>query len=449
MRRVALLRTLAVAACAAVVLDCSSSSGTSPQSVGNLVVLITEPEAATPSVTITGPGGYKRTLTASTLLSGLPVGTYTVTADSVVAPDSIVGTFVDTASVSGSPAVLGSLDTAHVTVLYANKRRLGGLWAANGQVHTLPVYSPLQLRSSGGVLPADTLVGGVGYSLGIALDPSGNLWVAQYEGDTIVEYSVAARESHQGPTGLLADSAICAGYLAFDAHGNLWTPDVCNGVLVAFTPAQQAAGGNQTPAITIHSAALLNPLSLAFDANGNLWVGDQGLTHIVEFTAAQLAASGTVTPADTIGNNGALTSLQAIAFDPGGNLWVTHYGVGIVEFTPAQLAAGGSPTPHVSITSISYATGLAFDRRGGLWIGDYAYGLIYELTAAQLATSGAPFPAVTLTTLTSPLDIAPEGIVFDPGSTAVGVPAATHARPISSRPSLASRANPAVPRRRP
>ena len=93
--------------------------------------------------------------------------------------------------------------------------------------------------------------------------------------------------------------------------------------------------------------------------------GERWNNSVVEFTPAQLAATGTPTPAVTLsataGNS--LEGPDGLAFDPAGDLWVANFIPSVVEFTPAQLATTGSPTPAATIagagTGLSAPFGIA------------------------------------------------------------------------------------------
>ena len=94
-------------------------------------------------------------------------------------------------------------------------------------------------------------------------------------------------------------------------------------------------------------------------------MANDGNNSVVEFTPAQLAATGTPTPAVTLsataGNS--LEGPDGLAFDPAGDLWVANFISSVVEFTPGQLATTGSPTPAATIagagTGLSAPFGIA------------------------------------------------------------------------------------------
>jgi sugar lactone lactonase YvrE len=387
--------------------------GTAPKAHGVLAVTITG-ASATPSVTIAGPKGYTTTITASTTLTGLAMGTYTFTADSAVGPDSIVGTVLDTAAVAGSPATLSTHDTAHVTVTYAAKRHIGGIWVAPNRVSILAVYSSSQLHASDTLVAGDTISGFAGGPAGLAIDGAGNMWEAAFNSTSINMWTAAQRASGaQTPTVTLIDPALGSPEnLTFDSNGNLWLAD-CGGSIVAFSAAQQAASNaGVTPAITMTSGAFQCPWSIAFDASGNAWVADLGAQALLQFTAAQVAAGGSQTPGVTI-TSGASFSPFGVSFDANGTLW-TDFGNSVAGYAANQLTATGSPTPQwlVTITGGGQLFGQAFDHRGTLWVSDVGNEALLGLTSAQLTAGGAQVPAVTLQ-LPASQTWQPEQPVFD------------------------------------
>ena len=278
---------------------------------------------------ISGPNAYSQTISTTTTLSNLAVGDYTIVADSAVVPDSIIGTITDTGHVVGRPATVTDGGRADVSVTYVTKDRVGGLWVATNFHPTIPVMASLQLHQSGIITPADTLATILAGATGLALDASGNMWGSSNVVDSLAMYSIAARNAAGGspPTVVIQSLSLYnAENLSFDSQGNLWV-GVCgnhSGVgrvvppsLIAFSPAQLAAGGVLTPAVTITSAAFKCPHGIAFDASGNGWVADDSTAQIVKLSAAQLAAGGNTTPTAVITSAG-LVAAAAVVFDAGG-----------------------------------------------------------------------------------------------------------------------------------
>jgi streptogramin lyase len=404
--------------CAAVALvACDSSKHAAPKLTGNLAVTLTAGSGTTPAVVVTGPANFNKMLSSTQVLTGLPLGHYSIVADSAMLADSVVGGIVDTGAVTGSPAdLVTARDTMRATVAYSTKQRYGAMWIGNASGGALDAIGNVALRASGSPMPVDTLPN-AGVSA-VALDAAGNLWTISY-GQQIREYTVGQRAAigDTSATVTLIDSTISEPLsMAFDAHGNLWVGDA--GRLRAYTPGQLSAGGAATAAVIITSGAMAQTPGIAFDANGNLWVSSYDHSALLKYTAAQLAASGAVDPTDTLASVAGLSGPAGMQFDAHGNLWVAnHDASSILMFTPSQLTASGSPTPTVTLTTPSSSSvqmwGMAFDARGSLWVAAPGSDSIIAFTTAQLAATGSPTPAVTLGPAAVGQFAYVSGLVFD------------------------------------
>ena len=307
-----------------------------------------------------------------------------------------------------------------------------GIEVVNDGANALTSFS---LSDNGNVPPAATVATDSSNSLtqpgGIALDAAGDAWVTNSSSNTVVEYSKAqlaaggvqmplvtltagAQGSLHGPTGV-----------AFDAAGDLWVANSESDSIVEYTPGQLAVGGAQTPAVTLtanSSQSLAIPYFLAFDAAGDLWVPNYVTNTLVEFTPAQLGASGDPTPATTIASAGAsdLNGPVSIAFDATGDLWTASSGThSLVEYTPSQLVTG-APTPAATISQsngdLAFPAQMAFDSAGDLWVADYVGNAVEEFDADQLASGGSPTPVDMIQGGNTGLDM-PESVAIEQAPT--------------------------------
>jgi sugar lactone lactonase YvrE len=211
----------------------------------------------------------------------------------------------------------------------------GDLWVSN-QNNTVVEYTAGQLTASGSPTPAVTITssaGSINDPRALAFDPSGDLWVANsWPAMTVVEYTAAqlaqggaltpavtitspAQNSLDSPMGL-----------AFGPSGDLWVSNYDNNSLVEYTLGQLAQGGPVTPAVTISSTAagsLDHPGGLAFDSSGDLWVSNFGNNSLVEFAPGQLTTGAPVPVATVSGSTTGLEGPLGIAIEaapaaPGG-----------------------------------------------------------------------------------------------------------------------------------
>ncbi|MGO9457969.1 MAG: IPT/TIG domain-containing protein [Acidimicrobiales bacterium] len=153
--------------------------------------------------------------------------------------------------------------------------------------------------------------------------------------------------------------------LAIDTSGDLWVANQTSSTVMEYKTTQLTASGDPLPAVIISSTgtSLTHPSGLGFDASGDLWVATSTNGNVVEYTPTQLAASGHPAPAVTIST---AETRWGLAFDGTGDLWTTSSAGQVSEYTPAQLATSGHPAPAVTIkgatTGLTSPAGLAIKQ---------------------------------------------------------------------------------------
>jgi hypothetical protein len=256
---------------------------------------------------------------------------------------------------------------------------------------SITVYRP---GSSGDARPEAVITKGLDGPVDMAVDSSGDLWVANEDGDTVVEYSRAElAKSSPAPTMTISTATVG---LAFDPSGDLW---VDTGEAVEeFTKAELTKSAFRGPGFALQEVGC----RFGFDSSGDLWEGSDGNT-LTEWARPQLVPSykgptlpsGTVpTPKVIISSHMPTLGCKPI-FDRAGDLWMGN-DTNMVEFTKAQLAKSSSTVPTVVISSpgLSDLIDIAFDPSGDLWAPNHVRNsAVVEFTKAQLVKSGAVAPA--------------------------------------------------------
>ncbi len=400
------------------VLACSSSTapnnnnnggGGKTTGRGSLAVSVTAPSGVTPSVTVTGPNNYSQTVTATTTLSSLATGTYTVTAGTGLAADSIVSIGY-TGSVTGSPATVAAGATAKATVSYVEPWSISGVvWVANQSGNSITGFTSADLATAGTPTPAVTVGNGgsssaVQSAVAVVIDQTGGMWIADntdtldYFKSTQIVHSTNAAPSVRLVSTTLQEAVA----LALDSHGNLWVADQGTSKLLEFTTTQMAAGGTITPAVVLSPSigSISRPFDIAFDGHGDLWVANYGDSTVVGFSPSQIATSGRPLPFAGLSGARGTTNCLTMAFDAQGDLWVGTLSDSISEFTPSQLTSIGAPNPAVVLALSPHVVeeiqALAFDNSGALWVLDNQMNHLLRYMPDQLTTSGTPTASVTV-----------------------------------------------------
>ncbi|HEY4931520.1 MAG TPA: hypothetical protein VII23_08115 [Terriglobales bacterium] len=193
----------------------------------------------------------------------------------------------------------------------------GSLWASNRFSADLVNFTPSQL-SVGGVQFPDTKIvsSSFGNPEGIQFDAAGTLWVADIEESEIFGFKAATLAAAEGTTADLTPDIINSSAsingpadIFMDPSGNQWVSNCLGDTVVEFAASDVAASGSPTPVVVLSSTSVSTPPGasfsldcpegVAFDKSGNLWVSNavsDNFGSIVEFTPDQLTASGSPVP---------------------------------------------------------------------------------------------------------------------------------------------------------
>jgi len=132
--------------------------------------------------------------------------------------------------------------------------------------------------------PIATITGsktGLSFGIRIALDSSGNIYVAEFYSGTVLVYS-AGSTGNVAPTAILTgpNTGLRAPYgIAFDSSGNIYVADLYAASVLVYPPLGSSTRPvNIAPIATISGpdTGLYGPDGIALDSIGNIYVADEG-----------------------------------------------------------------------------------------------------------------------------------------------------------------------------
>jgi len=239
--------------------------------------------------------------------------------------------------------------------------------------------------------PVTTLVSsGLGEPEGVAVDRSGNVYIADFDNNALYEWTAAndamtqlvpqpPANPHGPPRPPPEPSALDQpDGVAVDSSGNVYIADFGDGTINEWT----VANSNVT---TLVSSQLNQPEGVAVDARGNLYIADSDDNTIKEW----VTSTATLSPLVSSG----LTYPAGITVDGADHVYIADYGNNAIkEWT----AISNAMTTLVSV-GLSSPIGVAVDGAGNVYIGDSGNHAVKKWTAANdsvttLVSSGLSQP---------------------------------------------------------
>ncbi len=266
---------------------------------------------------------------------------------------------------------------------------------------------------------------------GIAVDSSGNLYVADSSNHTIRKLTAAGVvTTFAGTAGTTGGVTATPGKfsepfgVATDSAGNVYVADTNNNAIRKITPVgvvTTLAGGNGMGSSdgVGSGAKFAEPHGVAVDTIGNVYVSDFMNSTVRKLTVAGVVSTlagsaGSIGFVNGTGSAARFKSLEGIAIDTSGNLYVADSGNrSIRKMTPT-----GVVTTVVDGTNgqLGSPRGIVVDSTGTLYVTDYSAHVIYRVTPAGVVsklTGTAPVAGSTDGTTAAALFNAPSAIAID------------------------------------
>jgi len=247
---------------------------------------------------------------------------------------------------------------------------------------------------------------------GIGIDAQGNLYVSDVNNNIIRKITAAGIVSTfagSGVQGLGDGPASTANFnipsgIAIDASGNVYVADSYNNIIrqisggIVNTYAGIAGSGGKGNG-SASNAYFLRPSGLAVDASGNLYVSDSGNNLIRKITPAgnvtTFAGSGVNGHTDGTGTAASFDSPAGITIDASGNIYVSDSGNNLIRkitsggvvSTLAGSGAAGSSNGTGSAATFYGPQGITVDASGNVYVVDTGNNLIRKVTASGVVTT--------------------------------------------------------------
>jgi DNA-binding beta-propeller fold protein YncE len=219
----------------------------------------------------------------------------------------------------------------------------GNVWVANSGSANVT-----KLSSAGATLGTYS----VGTSpIGVAVDASGNVWVANDGSANVTKLSSAGATLGTYSVGTSPYG------VAVDASGNVWVTNYGSANVTKLSSAGATLG--------TYSVGT-SPYGVAVDASGNVWVANDGSANVTKLSSAGA----------TLGTYSVGTSPYGVAVDASGNVWVTNSGSANVT----KLSSAGATLGTYSVGS--YPIGVAVDASGNVWVTNYGSANVTKLSSA-------------------------------------------------------------------
>jgi hypothetical protein len=246
------------------------------------------------------------------------------------------------------------------------------IWVESDETPGSPNDGGSIAKFSDNGLPITSGIGytaGLYYPTGIAADPNGDMWIANYGNSTYALYSSSGTQirTNCNVNGCGYGELEFPVAVAVDSNHFAWFANQSSNTVTRIS----LDGTSLTPIGCCDGAS-----GMAVDLQNNVWVANYFGNSISE-----LANTGTVISSGY--TSGGVDHPQGIAVDAGDTVWVANYrGSSLTELAGADTASPGSaisPSTGLGIDAdLSEPYALAIDASGNIWVSNQASNTITE-----------------------------------------------------------------------
>ncbi len=221
----------------------------------------------------------------------------------------------------------------------------------------------------------------------IAIDVSGNVWVTLPgkeplsiggpPGSAVIKLTLVS--------GQLSISSFTAGFgpgaIAIDASGNVWVANVGGddeSIIQNCSVTKLSTLGTVLGTFTLGLNS--SPVGIAIDISGNVWVTNPFLNTVTE-----LSSSGALIGTYAVGN-----FPYGIAIDSAGNVWVTNAGSSAVPGTAIMELDGDGQILNTFAVG-NNPVGIAIDATNNVWVSNYGSNSVTVWTGAASGPQFRPY----------------------------------------------------------
>jgi hypothetical protein len=201
--------------------------------------------------------------------------------------------------------------------------------------------------------------GGLGAAQSIAIDQSGNAWIASQDSGVVELSSSGAILS--GASGYTDGNQRGTLGIAIDLSGNAWVTNSFTNSVSEFSNSGSILSGVNG----YTSGGIQGPSAVGIDASGNAWIGDSPLPpreNVVKLSSSGVALSGA-----NGYSGGGLNYPLGIGFDGSGNAWIANYASSSVTKLSRSGTTLSGPSGYTG-GGLGEPDGLAIDSAGSVWV---------------------------------------------------------------------------------